>query len=47
MLAVSEGKEAGWLEQMVRGMVYTKTFECVDHNKLENSKRDGLPDYLT
>ena len=20
---------------------YTKTFECVDHNKLENSSRDG------
>ena len=20
---------------------YTKTFDCVDHNKLENSKREG------
>ena len=26
---------------------YTKTFDCVDYYKLENSKKDGLPDYLT
>ena len=26
---------------------YAKAFECVDHNKLENSLRDGVPDYLT
>ena len=28
---------------------YAKTFDCVDHNKLENSDRDGntrLPDLL-
>ena len=22
-------------------IVYTKAFDCVDHNKLENSERDG------
>ena len=22
---------------------YTKAFDCVDHNKLENSERDGNP----
>ena len=26
---------------------YAKAFDCEDHNKLENSQRDGLPDYLT
>ena len=26
---------------------YAKTFDCVDHNKLENSERDGIPDHLT
>ena len=28
---------------------YAKAFECVDHNKLENSERDGntRPDHLT
>ena len=26
---------------------YTKAFDCVDHNKLENSERDGRPDHLT
>ena len=26
---------------------YTKCFDCVDHNKLENSERDGIPDHLT
>ena len=26
---------------------YAKAFDCVDHNKLENSKRDGIPDHLT
>jgi hypothetical protein len=26
---------------------YTKAFDCVDHNKLKNSSRDGIPDYLT
>ena len=26
---------------------YVKTFDCVDHNKLENSSRDGIPDHLT
>ena len=26
---------------------YTKTFDCVDYYKLENSKKDGLLDYLT
>ena len=26
---------------------YTKSFDCVDHNKLENSYRDGIPDHLT
>ena len=25
---------------------YAKGFDCVDHNKLENSERDGIPDYL-
>ena len=25
---------------------YAKTFDCVDHNKLENSERDGIPDHL-
>ena len=25
---------------------YAKAFDCVDHNKLENS-RDGIPDHLT
>ena len=25
---------------------YSKAFECVDHNKLENSSRDGVPDHL-
>ena len=26
---------------------YAKTFDCVDHNKLENSKEMGIPDHLT
>ena len=26
---------------------YSKAFDCVDHNKLENSERDGIPDHLT
>ena len=26
---------------------YTKAFDCVDHNKLENSSRDGTTDHLT
>ena len=26
---------------------YAKAFDCVDHNKLENSERMGIPDYLT
>ena len=26
---------------------YAKAFYCVDHNKLENSSRDGIPDHLT
>ena len=26
---------------------YTKAFDCVDHNKLENSSRDGNTDHLT
>ena len=26
---------------------YAKAFDCVDHKKLENSERDGLPDHLT
>ena len=26
---------------------HAKAFECVDHNKLENSSRDGVPDHLT
>ena len=26
---------------------YTKAFNYVDHNKLENSERDGRPDHLT
>ena len=26
---------------------YAITFDCVDHNKLENSERDGIPDHLT
>ena len=26
---------------------YAKAFECVDHNKLETPKRDGIPDLLT
>ena len=26
---------------------YAKAFDCVDHNKLENSERDGIPDHLT
>ena len=25
---------------------YTKAFDCVDHNKLENSLRDGILDHL-
>ena len=25
---------------------YAKAFDCVDHNKLENSSRDGIPDLL-
>ena len=25
---------------------YAKTFDCVDHNKLENSSRMGLPDLI-
>ena len=24
-----------------------KAFDCVGHNKLENSERDGIPDHLT
>ena len=27
--------------------VYAKAFHCVDHSKLENSERDGIPDHLT
>ena len=26
---------------------YAKAFDCVDHHKLENSSRDGIPDHLT
>ena len=26
---------------------YAKAFDCVDHNKLETPKRDGIPDLLT
>ena len=26
---------------------YAKAFNCVDHNKLENSSTDGKPDHLT
>ena len=26
---------------------YAKAFDCVDHNKLENSERDGITDHLT
>ena len=26
---------------------YAKAFDCVDHNKLENSSRDEIPDHLT
>ena len=26
---------------------YDKAFDCVNHNKLENSERDGRPDHLT
>ena len=26
---------------------YAKAFDCVDHNKLENSKEMGTPDHLT
>ena len=26
---------------------YAKAFDCVDHNKLENSKEMGIPDHLT
>ena len=26
---------------------YAKAFDCVDHNKLENSQEMGIPDYLT
>ena len=26
---------------------YAKAFDCVDHNKLENSSRDGLQDQTT
>ena len=26
---------------------YVKAFDCVDHNKLENFSRDGIPDHLT
>ena len=26
---------------------YAKDFDSVDHNKLENSSRDGIPDHLT
>ena len=25
---------------------HAKAFDCVDHNKLENSSRDGIPDHL-
>ena len=26
---------------------YTEAFDCVVHNKVENSSRDGIPDHLT
>ena len=26
---------------------YAKANDCVDHNKLKNSSRDGIPDHLT
>ena len=26
---------------------YAKAFDCVDHNKLENSSKMGIPDHLT
>ena len=26
---------------------YAKAFDCVDHNKLENPSRVGIPDHLT
>ena len=26
---------------------YTKAFDCVDHNQLENCERDGIPDHFT
>ena len=28
-------------------MTMPNSFDCVDHNKLENSERDGIPDHLT
>ena len=27
-------------------MDYTKAFDCVDHNTVENSSRDGIPHHL-
>ena len=28
-------------------LILVKAFDCVDHNKLENSSRYGIPDHLT
>ena len=41
-------EKAGQFHKNICFIDYAKTFDCVDHNKLENSSRDGntRPPYL-
>ena len=41
---IEKGRE---LQKNICLIDYAKAFDCVDHNKLENSERDGIPDHLT
>ena len=43
-----------WLDSIINSLNiyfcfinYAQTFDSVNHNKLENSERDGIPDHLT
>ena len=40
-------EKARELQKNICFIDYTKAFDCVDHNKLENSLRNGNPDHLT
>ena len=40
-------EKARELQKNICFIDYTKALNCVDHNKLENSLRNGNPDHLT